>query len=241
MVAVGDTAGLIQYVNSQAPAWGLDPAAVLSLARVEGWGGTTGDGGLAYGPWQDHFTEFSGRGPFYGYGRNNQQVQTWAWSSAGIDEVFREMQGSKNVQGSSGYNAVSAISTYFERPADIPGEIAKAWSFYNGFNNGTESGTTGSVSTNDPNLQAGAQLVSGQSTTSQQAETGSTGAGFTLIPAINGPGFSWPGIKIGTGWLWSIGFFILAGLLIIAGLIIVFRKQVEQAATKVGEAAAVAA
>src|SRR5215472_3682242 len=62
MVTVGDTAGLIQYVNEHAPEYGLDPAAVLSAARVEGWSGRIGDGGLTYGPWQDHMTEFTGRG-----------------------------------------------------------------------------------------------------------------------------------------------------------------------------------
>lgn len=101
---------------------------------------------------------------------------------------------------------------------------------------------SGPVSTVDPSLASGAQLVSAQSSSTTTAASSSTGGGqFTLVPGVSGPGFDWPGIKISTGFLWSAGFFLLAGLLIIVGLIVVFRKQIEQGITTVGKAAAVAA
>jgi len=236
MVNIGDTSALIQYVNGRAPQFGVDPAAALAVATQEGWGGTVGDGGLAYGPWQDHFTEFTGRGPWFGFGRNNQQVQAWAWSNEGIDEALREMAASKGVQGASGYNAVQNIAHYFERPAEPPNgigwfqEAENAWKRFAGFNNGTDAGTAGSVATDDPTTAAAAQLVSSESASeSAPSFLGSTALG-KIFARLASPGF----------W-WSVGFFVLAGVLIVAGLLIYFHKQVEQVATRVGKAAAVAA
>lgn len=114
----------VEWVRQHARDYGLDPAAVLAIADVEGAGGGIGDGGLAYGPWQDHMTHFPDR-PWYGYGRNNQFVQDWAWSEAGFDYVMRSMVAA-GAGGHTGLDAVRAIATYYERPADIPGEIADA-------------------------------------------------------------------------------------------------------------------
>src|SRR5437764_13895083 len=147
MVQSADTAALIAYVNERAPQLGIDPAAALATAHVEGWGGTIGDGGHAYGPWQDHLTDFSER-PWYGKGTNNQQVQTWAWSNPGIDYALNQMATTGRARGLSGYNAVVAINTYYERAADIPGQIKRAWdTWYHSFANGSAVGTDGSVST----------------------------------------------------------------------------------------------
>lgn len=241
MVNVGDSAALIQYVNSQAPAYGLDPAAVLAVAQQEGLNGGIGDSGQAYGPWQDWLTYFQGR-PWYGGGTNNQQVQQWAWSTDGINYVLGQMQGV--AKGLSGQAAVHAIVYGFERPQDPSTEVTNAMSAYGGYNNGTTVGTTGSIETTDPTLASSANLVSAQSDASvatTTATSATTKGQFTLVPAVNGPGFSWPGIKIGTGWLWSIGFFLAAGLLIITGLLVYFHKQVEEAAGAVGKAAVAAA
>ena len=233
MVVVGDTTALIQYVNSEAPSYGLDPAAVLATAKVEGWGGTIGDGGHAYGPWQDHLTDFSER-PWYGAGTNNAQVQTWAWSSEGINYALAQMASTGKAKGLSGYQAVVNINTFYERSADIPGQIKKAWDWYSNFMHGGSSGATGQVDPGaDPALAGGATLVSGASgnDTIGGTPTSSVGGGqFTLIPPLKGPGgLDWPGVKISTGFLWSTGFFILAGVLIIAGLILAFRRQIESA------------
>jgi hypothetical protein len=58
---------------------------------------------------------------------------------------------------------------------------------------------------------------------------------------VSGPGFSWPGIKISTGFLWSAGFFLLAGLLIIAGMVFAFRQQIESTAASAARGLATAA
>lgn len=236
MVAVGDTAALIQYVNSEAPGYGLDPAAVLAVAKQEGWGGTTGDNGNAYGPWQD-WLGLSGR-PFAGSAPNNQQAQTWAWSSDGINYVLNQMATTGKAKGLSGYNAIANITRYFEAPAEPPKgigwwqEAQNAWNnAYQSFANGSATGTNGSVSTVDPSLASGAALVSAQSSADSSSTTTTSSSGgsqFTLVPGVQLPGGgNWPGIKISTGFLWSAGFFILAGLLIIAGLVFAFRKQIE--------------
>jgi hypothetical protein len=124
---------LIDYVITNAPRFALDPAAMLAVAEQEGLGGGIGDGGLAYGPWQDHMTEFAGR-PWFGAGRNNQQVQAWAWSPAGIEYVMRQMV----IAGAAGLSGVSAISTIvhgYERPKEPIGEIQRASARYSVWRN----------------------------------------------------------------------------------------------------------
>jgi len=170
-------------------------------------------------------------------GTNNPQVQTWAWSNTGIDYVLNQMTTTGKAKGLSGYAAVQAIVSNYERSSDIPGEIKNAWdNWYKSFSNGSATGTDGSVSTTDPSLQSGAQIVSAQSTTSQSAGTtaapsflGSTALG-KIFARLSSPGF----------W-WSVGFFILAGLLIVVGLLVYFHKQVEQAVGQVAKGAEVAA
>ena len=121
---------VIDYVIANAPSYNLDTAAVLAIAQQEGLGrpypdrSGIGDGGLAYGPWQDHLTQYAER-PFYGAGAYNQDVQAWAWSSDGIDYVLGQM--SKVAAGKQGKDAVDAIVNKFEIPADPAGEIDRAW------------------------------------------------------------------------------------------------------------------
>jgi hypothetical protein len=247
VVGVGDTAGLIQYVNSQAPSYGLDPAAVLAVAKQEGWSGAIGDSGHAYGPWQD-WLGLDGR-PFAGTPPNTQAANTWAWSPDGINYVLGQM-ASSGAKGQSGLQAIQSITKNFERPAEPPKGIG--WwqeaqnafaNAYESFKNGSAVGTSGSVSTVDPSLASGAALVSGASSGSESPAASSAGGGqFTLVPAVSGPlGFDWPGIKISTGFLWSVGFFILAGLLIIAGLVFAFRQQIEATAASAAKGLATAA
>jgi hypothetical protein len=237
MVTVGDTAGLIQYVNEHAPQYGLDPAAVLSAARVEGWSGAIGDGGLAYGPWQDHMTQFTGRGPWYGAGRNNSQVNTWAWSSDGINQAMSEMQNA-GVKGLSGLSALHAMIFGFERSSDMPGEYSNASQYYNGFNNGSATGTTptdtsgtqqsGADQAASTDLAVSAQMVSAASSDAPSL-LGSADLG-KAVARLTSPGF----------W-WAAGLFLLAGLLIVIGLIIYFRKDIESTVGTVARGAAVAA
>jgi len=237
MVTVGDTAGLIQYVNEHAPSFGLDPAAVLSAARVEGWSGAIGDGGLAYGPWQDHMTQFQGRGPWYGSGRNNSTVQTWAWSSEGINQAMSEMVAD-GVKGKTGLDAVHAMIFGFERSSDMPGEYQNIVNskYYDAFNNGSATGTTptdtSGTQQSDANatsdMALGAQMVSAASS-SAPSLLGSEDLG-KAVARLTSPGF----------W-WAAGMFLLAGLLILLGLIIYFRKDIESTAGTVARGAALAA
>ena len=241
MVAVGDTAGLILYVNDNAPRFGLDPAAVLAVAKWVGWGGTIGDSGLAYGPWQDHFTQYQGRGPYYGQGRNNATVQTWAWSPAGIDEALSEMAGANGTQGATGWNAIHAIVYGFERSSDMAGETANAWTSYNSFNNGSAVGTSpgdtsgtagGDTGTGTPAaVTAAEQLVSGASAGSQSTPSlfGNQDLG-KAVARLTSPGF----------W-WAAGLMVLAGILIVLGLVIYFRKDIESTAGTVARGAMAAA
>jgi hypothetical protein len=93
--------------------------------------------------------------------------------------------------------------------------------------------TGGAVSTVDPVLAGGAQLVAGASTPAGSVDAptvlGSTQLG-TIASRLSSPGF----------W-WSVGFFVLAGVLIVVGLLVVFRREIEQATAQVGKAAAIAA
>lgn len=101
--------------------YGVDPMAAIADALHEGANGGIGDGGLAYGPFQDHLTEFPGR-PFYGKGRNNPVVNAWAWTANGIRYSVRAMVNtSPSAKGLLGHAAVYAIVYGYERPADKPG------------------------------------------------------------------------------------------------------------------------
>lgn len=122
---------LAAYVHANAPLYGLDPAAMLAIASQEGIGGAIGDGGLAYGPWQDHVTEFNRIG-YSGPVRNNQDVQAFMWSPDGVDFVMRSMVAA-GAAGLTGYDAIVRMATFYERPRSdlLHGEIAGAWSQYN--------------------------------------------------------------------------------------------------------------
>lgn len=66
---------------------------------------------------------------------SGNQAHQWANSSAGIAYALDKI---KQVAGGlSGKEAIANIASRFERPADIPGEIAKASSRYGEFSGGT--------------------------------------------------------------------------------------------------------
>lgn len=100
----------------------LDPAAVLAVADQEGLSGRIGDNGHAYGPFQLNNAGgvITGTRP----GVNSQAIQTWAQSPAGIGFALDRI--ARVAAGKRGRDAVAAIVSQFERPADIPGEIARA-------------------------------------------------------------------------------------------------------------------
>lgn len=115
----------VRLIRQLAAKYGIrDPEAVLAIASVEGrsalhGGRSVGDGGTSFGPFQLH------RGGALPAGRGS----AWAHSPAGIEYAIRKISET-SARGKTGKAAVSAISAEFERPADIPGEIAKAMGYY---------------------------------------------------------------------------------------------------------------
>lgn len=114
-------------IAQMARARGLDPAAVLSIASVEGgFNGAVGDNGTSFGPFQLH------EGGALPSGIANPAQ--WANSPQGISYAENAIQ--KVAQGLKGKAAIAAISSKFERPADVHGEIAKASDRYGQFSAG---------------------------------------------------------------------------------------------------------
>lgn len=105
---------------------GLDPNAVLAVSSTEGLSGGIGDGGHAFGPFQLNNAGGVLTGMFAG--QSPEQIQAWASSPAGIDWGLSHI--AKVARGLHGQQAINAIVTQFERPANIPHEIAGATAAY---------------------------------------------------------------------------------------------------------------
>jgi hypothetical protein len=113
--------GALSAIAQACSDYGVDALAAIADALHEGANGGIGDGGLAYGPFQDHLTEYADR-PMYGKGRNNPTVNAWAWSENGIRYSVRAMvNGRPSAKGLRGHPAVYAIVYGYEQPADEPG------------------------------------------------------------------------------------------------------------------------
>jgi hypothetical protein len=106
----------------------LDALAVAVNGDAEGFGGTIGDDGYAYGPWQDWMTYYKGR-PWYGAGRNNAKVNQWAWSREGIDYVARSM-AKAGAAGMRGPEACYKITYDYERPGNRLSEAIRRRDVY---------------------------------------------------------------------------------------------------------------
>lgn len=108
-------------IEQLARRYGVDPRAALAIASVEGgFHGSVGDNGTSFGPFQLH----EGGALPRGRGAN------WANSYAGINYAMQHI--AQIARGLHGRQAVAAISSRFERPANVPGEIAKAMGRYGG-------------------------------------------------------------------------------------------------------------
>lgn len=152
---------------------GLDPRAVLAIASVEGgFNGSVGDHGTSFGPFQLH----EGGALPRGIGNPNQ----WANSRAGIAYALNRIAGVAG--GLRGRAAVQAISSRFERPANVPAEISKAMSRYGG-TGASSSGlsnlgglTSAGLSGGNPNAEAVAmQMLQSAQQMSQPAAPGQAG------------------------------------------------------------------
>lgn len=117
----------ILYIAQRARQMGLDPAAVLAIASHEGLGGGVGDHGTSFGPFQLH------QGGALPANIPLSQGQQWAWSPAGINYALSRI--ASVARGLHGRDAVTAISTRFERPANPSAEIADAMAHYGQFGN----------------------------------------------------------------------------------------------------------
>jgi len=135
---------LIQRLSAQL---GLDPNAVNAIGSVEGpsalhGGNSIGDNGTSFGPFQLHAggalpAEVWARGPAY--------ANAWANSPQGIQYALNRMASVAG--GLRGQSAVQAISSRFERPANVPGEVSKAMGFY-GIGGGAAPQRSGHTVTN---------------------------------------------------------------------------------------------
>ena len=117
---------IVNLIVQGARARGLDPQAVLAVASQEGLSGRVGDGGHAFGPFQlnDAGGVLTGKFPQW----TPQQRQQWASSPAGIGYALDGI--AKAARGLHGQQAVSAIVSRFERPANPGREIAGANAAY---------------------------------------------------------------------------------------------------------------
>lgn len=138
---------------------GLDPQAVDAIGNVEGrnalhGGNSVGDNGTSFGPFQLHA---GGALPAQVWARGATYANNWANSPAGIQYALQHMVSS-GAGGLTGQSAVQAISSHFERPADVAGEVSKAMGFYGGGGTGA-----GSAQYSPQGVPGGAQTLTGAS------------------------------------------------------------------------------
>lgn len=122
-------ASVAPLIRSLALQMGLDPAAVLAVAR--------GEGGLVNRPGTQDIGDLAGGGsygPFQLYAQgalprqyrgNRQLADSWAWSPQGIKYALSRMVG-VGAKGLKGEEAVRRIIEQFERPADPASSIKNA-------------------------------------------------------------------------------------------------------------------
>ena len=120
---------------------GLDPEAVLAVASTEGGCGVTGDGGTSFGPFQLHW---GGAMPAKFVG-NAKASNAFANSARGISYALDGMVKA-GARGKRGDAAITEIVRDFERPANVPGQIAKASGRYGQFSNLASGGSVSKVS-----------------------------------------------------------------------------------------------
>lgn len=114
--------GQVQAWNAAHPNQRLDPAATLAVASREGLSGGIGDGGHAFGDFQLNNAGGVITGKFAGL--SPAQIEAWANSPQGINYALAGL--AKVAANQTGTQAVNSIVTGFERPENIPGEIAGA-------------------------------------------------------------------------------------------------------------------
>lgn len=125
------------WIVASSERYGVDPAAALAVWSQESPSLRDGDNGTSFGPFQLHWGGAMPRK----YVGNTRASRAFANSPAGVDYAIRKMAES-GAKGKKGKAAITAIVARFERPADIPGEIAGAWSNYGQMTGLAKSGGT---------------------------------------------------------------------------------------------------
>jgi hypothetical protein len=122
-------ASVAPLIAQLARQYGLDPSAVIAVAR--------GEGGLVNRPGTQDIGDLGGGGsygPFQLYARgalprhlvgNRGAADSWAWSPEGIRYALSKM-ASSGARGLTGRAAVDTIIRRFERPADPDRSVANA-------------------------------------------------------------------------------------------------------------------
>jgi hypothetical protein len=136
-----DKNGVIAYVGANASRFNLDPAALLAVAGTEGLNTKPGstwvlpnEGGLPnFGP-ASWYTGGAGADfmKFFHVSTAAEASQI-AWSPAGLD-YWMQTAAADGGAGKTGLNAITALVTGFERPAqnNVAGNIIKAKDAYEG-------------------------------------------------------------------------------------------------------------
>lgn len=119
---VGLIAQRVAAYNQSHPQRRVDLRAALAVAAQEGLSGAVGDNGTSFGPWQLH------QGGALPSSVGLAQGQQWASSPQGIDYALGRIGGVAG--GLQGQQAVNAIVSRFERPANPGKEIASALAAY---------------------------------------------------------------------------------------------------------------
>jgi hypothetical protein len=176
---------VIAYVGQVAPQYGVDPAAMLSVANHEGLNTEPGSfwtvpGELfnSFGPPSWNANPKAAGGPIVSRQGSVTNAASWAWTPEGLDYWIQQV--AQAASGLTGTAAISAIVHNFERPLErlAPGEIRNATADYAGFQAAIE-GSSGLQLPTGSGMQGstGVQSQPGLQSTTQNMADGITGSG----------------------------------------------------------------
>ncbi len=199
----------LAYIRSTAQGLGLDPGAVLAVAKHEGvtLPSQPGDNNTSFGPWQLHF---GGRYPSSGAPQDAKGAQAWANSPQGIGYALAGI--AQVAKGQTGAAAINSIVRQFEQPrADlVDAEVRNSVASYQA---GETPGAPGSFS----------QLVNAGG---QGSPLGGFPGGGTIQSAANTVTGGISGVESALKFLFSARFLEIAGggILVVVALVGLMRE-----------------
>lgn len=169
---VNSNATAVQAIKTAAAKYGLDPQAMIAVARVESGLNpkAIGDGGHAFGLFQ-----FNNAGGVITGQANPERYLDPAYNAMEAARHIASIKGARNVRGA---DAVKLIVNSFERPANKGAEISKALSYL-----GQGTVTAPTINSNAP--QTAPNGLSAQSNTGGQT-TGSNSLASLLSYTMQG-------------------------------------------------------